>query len=88
MLAFCQRDGCCDETEQDEALDAVESWCCRGDGERGAWYENVDEPVLTDDGDVGARWWWEELECRPGDWVAARRSDTLSGVLSRLQTAG
>lgn len=55
MLAFCQRDGCCDETEEEETLDAVESWCWRGEGEMGAWYEKVDEPVLMDEGEVGAR---------------------------------
>jgi hypothetical protein len=88
MLAICQRDGWCDDTEEDDTLDVVESWCWRGDGERGAWYENVDEPVLTDDGDVGARWWWEVVECAPGERVAARRSDALSGVLSRVRTVG
>lgn len=88
MLAFCQRDGCWDDNEEDDTLDVDESWCWRGEGERGALYENVDEPVLTDDGDVGARWWWEDEECVPGECVAARRSDALSGVLSRVRTVG
>jgi hypothetical protein len=86
MLVFCQCDGCCDETDEDDTLDVVESWYWRGDGEMGALYENVDEPVLTDEGDVGARWWWEDEECVPGERVAARRSEALSGVLSRLRT--
>lgn len=59
IFEFCQCEACCEEAEIEDDLDApeeVETWCCKGEGERGIWYENVDDPVLMDEGEVGARW--------------------------------
>jgi hypothetical protein len=33
----------------------LENCCCNGEGEIGAWYEKVEEPVRTEDGEVGDR---------------------------------
>ena len=30
--------------------------CSRGEGETGAWYEKFEDPVFTDEGDIGIHW--------------------------------
>lgn len=37
----------------ESADDDVENWCWSGEGDTGAWYEKLEEPVRTEEGEAG-----------------------------------